>query len=436
MPDAATQEQNQIQGHGQVGKKVALRKLKLTDAIVSRLPIPTGSALLYWDTQQRGLAVRVSKGGTRRFMVQYRRAGAGRAEPAQSVTLTAATNVAEARKAAAAVLGGVAQGQDPAQLQRENKRVERAVVSALLDSYEADLSRRRYVNALTAMSILLRVLKGWTGRDIKTMTRQDAVNLVEQSTNQSDARKHLTGLLNYAVHKGMIPANPLSGWRKMRATNAERLAKAAHGRALSDDEIRAVWAAASPGTAFGRMVRALILTGTRRGEMAGLEWSMIRTDRIVIPPSHTKMAREHVVPLTDALRDVLAACPKTKATLVFPSARTNRAMSGWFKLVAKIEAAAAVKFDLHDLRRTFRSGLTRLGIGTELAEVCLGHQRSELLEIYDKADRWDERAAAFTLWAEHVQRVVALGAGPDGSATTGNVVDIAMTRRPHGKAAA
>lgn len=422
MLDGTTPEQG--------AKKVALRKLKLTDAAVAALAAPEGSAVLFWDTLQRGLAVRVSRGGTRRFIVQYRLAGGGRAAAAQSVTLTAATTVAEARKAAAAVLGGVAQGKDPAQAQRESKRVEKAMISALLDGYEADLDRRRYVNAVTAMSILRRVLKGWLARDIKGMTRQDAVTLVEQSTNQSDARKHLTGLLNYAVHKGVIPANPLSGWRKMRATNAERLAKAAHGRALTDDELKAVWQAADAGTTFGRMVRALILTGTRRGEMAGLEWPMVQADRIVIPPSHTKMAREHAVPLTDAMRAVLAACPRTRAGLVFPSPRTGNAMSGWFKLVAKVEDASKVTFDLHDLRRTFRSGLTRLGIGTELAEVCLGHQRAELLEIYDKADRWAERAAAFKLWAEHVERVVAEDAAPEGQ-----VVNIATAKPARRKAA-
>lgn len=418
------------QGEGRGGKKTALRKLKLTDAMVRDLPAPAGAAVLYWDAVQRGLAVRVSRGGTRRFIVRYRRAGAGRAAPAQSVTLTTATTVAEARKAAAAVLGGVAQGRDPAQAQREIKRTEKAAVSVLLDSYEADLAHRRYVNAATAMSILRRVLKAWMGRDIKTMTRQDAVGLVEQSTNRSDARKHLTGLLNYAVHKGMIPANPLAGWRTVRATNAEKLARAAHGRALTDDELRAVWHAADPGTAFGRMIRALILTGTRRGEMAGLEWPMVQADRIVIPPSHTKMAREHAVPLTDAMRAVLAACPRTTAMRVFPSARTGGALSGWFKLVARIEARSGVAFDLHDLRRTFRSGLTRLGVGTELAEVCLGHQRAELLEIYDRADRWAERAAVFKLWAEHVERVVTKDAGPEGQ-----VVNIATAKPARRKAA-
>ena len=422
MLDAATPAQG--------AKKVAVRKLKLTDAAVGALSVPDGPPILYWDTVQRGLAVRVSRGGTRRFIVQYRPAGGGRTATAQKITLTTATTVTEARKAAAAVLGGVAQGKDPAAARRESKRVEKALLSALLDSYEADLHRRHYVNAATGMSILRRVLKTWLGRDVKGLTRQDAVNLVEQSTNQSDARKHLTGLLNYAVHMGMIPANPLAGWRKIRATNAERLSKAARGRALTDDELRAVWTAAAPTTSFGRMVRALILTGTRRGEMAGLEWRMVQTDRIVIPSSHTKMAREHAVPMTDALRLVLAGCPQTRAGLVFPSSRTGNVMSGWFKLVGKVEDAAGVTFDLHDLRRTFRSGLTRLGIGTELAEVCLGHQRGELLEIYDKADRWAERSDAYQLWAEHVDRIV-----PDGGVTEGQVVNI-TTAKPAGRKAA
>ena len=49
-----------------------------------------------------------------------------------------------------------------------------------------------------------------------------------------------------------------------------------------------------------------------------------------------------------------------------------------------------------------RTGLTRLGILDEIAELCIGHKREKLVRIYSVEDRLEEQANALARWADKV----------------------------------
>jgi hypothetical protein len=58
---------------------------------------------------------------------------------------------------------------------------------------------------------------------------------------------------------------------------------------------------------------------------------------------------------------------------------------------------------LHDLRRTARTGLGRLGVDRVVAELLIDHAISdELAAIYDRGDYWHLRVEAAQRWADHV----------------------------------
>jgi integrase len=83
-------------------------------------------------------------------------------------------------------------------------------------------------------------------------------------------------------------------------------------------------------------------------------------------------------------------------------------ISGWSKLEPKLRVQAGLTEDwtLHDLRRTFRSGMTRLGVEPDVAEIMLNHRPDTLRSIYDRDPRLDARRDAAERWANHVQAVV------------------------------
>ena len=74
-------------------------------------------------------------------------------------------------------------------------------------------------------------------------------------------------------------------------------------------------------------------------------------------------------------------------------------------------------FTPHDLRRTCRTGLARLGVDRVVAECVLGHRMPGVAGIYDRHDYVPEMRAALQRWADHVERIVS-------GEALGNVVEM------------
>ena len=188
---------------------------------------------------------------------------------------------------------------------------------------------------------------------------------------------------------------------------------------MSDAEILSVWAAAESLGSFGGLVQFALLTGLRRGELAGLRWSHIKPDRIVLEAQQTKSGVIHEVPMTELMRTVLEWQPLISATLVFPSSNANTRISGWTQLVRKLVLISGVSFTMHDLRRTCRTLMSRIEVPEDIAELAIGHQRVDLVARYNRDQAWPRRVDAFKRVSMHVSKI--LGGATD------NVV--AMTRR-------
>jgi integrase len=60
---------------------------------------------------------------------------------------------------------------------------------------------------------------------------------------------------------------------------------------------------------------------------------------------------------------------------------------------------------IHDLRRTFATGMQRLGIRFEVTEAVLNHvsgARSGVAGIYQRHDWREEKCAALSAWGRHI----------------------------------
>jgi integrase len=395
-------------------------RTKITDALVTRSELAEGERdKTIWDSEVTGFGLRLRPGG-KTWIVSYRPAGAGRSANSKKLKLASISVIAkvqDARQLARVTLGKIAGGADPLAERREAKRKDKAKIKDLLDRYEADLKRRSYVNRALVMADLRKRLKRHENADIKSVPASDYVGIIERLEREGmdgaakAFRLRASAFFSWCVSKAhVIDRNPLSSYRKTRATRADRVAKEEHGRALSDGELKAVWNAADPETVFGRLVRFLILTGCRRGEGAGLERPMISDNRrlIVLPAAFVKQGRDHLVPVGETLAELFRACPTdARSELMFPAGKTGGKISGWSKLLPKLRKAAGVGFQLHDLRRTCRTGLSRLGVAADLAEFALGHARGELEATYNRDEAEDRLREAMKLWEDHVLKVTA-----------------------------
>jgi integrase len=193
-------------------------------------------------------------------------------------------------------------------------------------------------------------------------------------------------------------------------------------RTLSDDEIVKVWRAAEEqGYPHGTMVQLLLLTGQRRGEIAGLQRSWIngRYHTVTLPDALTKNKREHTFPYSDMAARIFDTVPRFNSTeLLFPTRwADDRPLSGWSKY--KSEMTDGVPgWTLHDLRRTFATRLAEMKVAPHIVERLLNHKLgsignktggivSAVAEVYNRAAYMSEMREAIALWEKHLAALIA-----------------------------
>ncbi len=181
---------------------------------------------------------------------------------------------------------------------------------------------------------------------------------------------------------------------------------------LTDHELGAIWRACQDDD-FGRIVKLLILTGCRREEIGGLKWSEIDLDTgiMTIPGERTKNHRPLALTLPPMAIDILRSVPH-RADRAYVFGVRGGAFSAWSyatlalnNRIAAAEGKPLAHWTLHDLRRTMRIGLGKLGVPPHVAELVINHVKGGVQGIYDR-HRYELDQQALALWADHSFAVV------------------------------
>jgi integrase len=193
----------------------------------------------------------------------------------------------------------------------------------------------------------------------------------------------------------------------VRGMSRTRPRELARERILNDDELRAVWkrAEAFPGP-FGYMLRFLLLTAARRNEAAHMVDTELSNGDWIIPGVRYKNKLDHVIPLSQAARELLAQVPRIKGVkYMFTTGST--AIGGFSKFKEGFDKECnATGWTIHDLRRTARSLMSRVGVDADIAERCLGHVIPGVRGIYDRHAYYDEKRRAFEMLAAQIDRIL------------------------------
>ena len=159
------------------------------------------------------------------------------------------------------------------------------------------------------------------------------------------------------------------------------------------------------GYPFGTIVKLLILTGQRRGEVAGLEWPEVDYAAAVwtIPAARSKNGRAHALPLAPVALATIKSLPRLSDSFAFPARGNEEAtFSGWSKAKAQLDELAGVTdWTLHDLRRTTATRLAGLGIPPHIVERILNHAGGSfagVAGVYNRFEYGEEMREALKLW--------------------------------------
>jgi hypothetical protein len=113
----------------------------------------------------------------------------------------------------------------------------------------------------------------------------------------------------------------------------------------------------------------------------------------------------------------------------FPNASGDAFSAFAFNHKALLKQSGTQGWTLHDLRRTFATGLARLSTPIHVTEKILNHVSgsvSGVAAIYNRYDYWDERVAALAAWEKHVLQLVSAPRG----APTGSSEEVTPNENP------
>jgi integrase len=427
---------------------MTIAKKELTDAAIRKWRPPPGDRKIKWDALVSGFGIRPSGNGKKVFVLVKRINGA--LPSPRAIGEYGAVTLEEARETAREWTKLIKAGKDPAVEERRRRDaeeqarrdVEAAKARADASTFAAaiELYARQHLTKLRSgheveQTMRRGLLPAWGSRPLGSITRKDVkavVREVHDGGSPIAANRLLAytkGFFAWAVEEELLDASPAGLVKKLAKENRRK-------RILDDDEVRAFWRASGRmGCAFGTLYRVLALTGLRLREASnGRAREFNLTKRIwTIPAARMKGGNAHIVPLTDDLLAVLKKLApdsnKTKAKAdhdyLFSTTGGAKPVSGFSKAKARLDAKMLRTWQaigrakgedrraktlepwvVHDIRRSVRSGLSRLKIAEEVREAVLAHARPGIKGVYDLYEYLDEKREALTLWAARLRDVV------------------------------
>jgi integrase len=370
------------------------QRVRLTDTAIRSFTEPT----THWDSVIPGLGVRVSRGGTKSFIIFV---GPGRRKVLGRYPVLSLSGARTEAKnlLAEKTLGRVAPARTPhsAASERYFEDCERSLKPRTVYDYRRTLNKHFPFGQKSVGDI--------TAHDILTRINKLSATPAEQHYAYVVARAYF----NWCLKQHLISDHP------MRQMTPPKVGQS-RDRVLTDEELAIVYDAAAAGdSAFHRIVQLLVLTGQRRGEIAGLQWEWIGEDTITLPAEITKNRREHTFPLTSQAKAVLdRVTPIKDNPYVFPASKRRWAdreattFNAWSKNMRAFRETVPIDFTLHDLRRTLSSGMARLGVSQIVTEKLLNHltgSQSDIARVYNRYSYLAEMREALTLWEAHLHNL-------------------------------
>jgi integrase len=217
----------------------------------------------------------------------------------------------------------------------------------------------------------------------------------------------ISAFTSFAWKRGYIDHNFGAGLAKAPGKEKPR------DRLLTLTEVRAIYDAAgllSP--LWTPIIRLLILTAQRRGDIVGLRHSEIDFEkrRIDLPGARTKNGKAHIVHLSEpAIEIVNGVTPKND--LMFTTTGTTP-VSGFSKVKVEIDKLLPEEMEpwtFHDFRTAFATIMAEGGADEGIVDRILNHSASAsaasaVARVYNLSAQLDKRAIVLDRWAELVTK--------------------------------
>lgn len=381
-------------------------KRKLTTKFIEGQKPNPSKRLDFRDELMPGLVLRISTSGTKTFCLHKRINGKMRRI---TIGRFGVVSLAEARERVRQVLYEIETGrfEDRTGVEVETKPTLGDVIPDYIEKY-AKVHNRDWKRK----EALLGKFETLHGKRIDEIKRADVVkacDVIHKSAPVSANRAlaHLKHLMGWCVERGMIDASPIAGMKPMSKERSRE-------RVLSDDELGALWEVfGDEGYPFGDCMKFLMLSGQRRAEVAEMRWPEIDLEKRLwtLPSQRAKNGKQHTVPLTEAMIEVLRKTPRfVNSDYVFTTTGKTP-ISGFGRLKNRLDKAlpeSSAPWIIHDLRRTMSTNMAQIGVPQPVTEALLNHKTgvvSGVAAIYNVYSYADEKREALETWNAGIEEI-------------------------------
>lgn len=398
-----------------------------TDKFVSNLK-PKNKQ--YQKGEGNGFSVLVLPSGTRTFVYRYKFQNKGK-----MITIGPYGNtppllsLAEARKRFNTLHALFIDGLDP-QAELAPKPVEPPVessdeltISKLVDKFITEWSKINHSKAWSyenRRSLTVDLLPDWGEKKVSDLKPRDAINIIENVSKRAPGQarnllKAARKMYAYAVKRQYAEINP---FLNVDTDDIPAITPRRRERVLSDDEILVVWKQIDdmPGTSeVKRAIKMVLVTAQRPIEVVGMHrreidgnWWTIPWDRIKTENGKklNRVQRDHRVYLGPLAMSLLGE----SAGYIFSSIKIDDHIvrNSMSQRISKISPAyfGLPRWTPHDLRRTAKTLMARVGVRKEHSERVLNHTQDEMESTYNQYQYDKEKRAALLKLDKEITRLI------------------------------
>lgn len=365
-----------------------------------------------------GLRIRVKPNGSKSWLLNYTHP-IKKTRTNLSLGKYPEVSLANARKLALEARELLAQGIDPLdarkQQQEEHKAIHEHTLFNVTQEWFAikkdDITPDYAVDIWRSLE--LHIFPYIANTPVRDITAPQIIELLKPIAAKGSLEtvkrlaQRLNEVMNFATNCGLIQANPLTGIKA-----AFKKPKKENMAALKPAELAELMGAIA-NASIKRTTRCLIEwqlhTMTRPSESSGARWDEIDWDAKVwtIPAARMKKRRQHRIPLTQQMLDLLDVMRPISGSreFIFPSDRDpKKPCNSQTANMALKRMGFAGRLVSHGLRSLASTTLNEQGFEPDLIEAALAHvDDNQVRSAYNRTDYLERRKPMMCWWSGHIE---------------------------------
>lgn len=359
-----------------------------------------------------GLYLSIAGDGRRRWVFMFKRNG-----KVSELGLGSARDVslADARALATEYRKVIADGKDPLAVKRQKElpAIDIPTFGVVADRFVDEMVPQfRNEKHIAQWRMTLRVYaEPLRDRSINMIDTDLVVSVLKPIWQKlpetaSRLRGRIERILDFARVKGWRAGENPARWRghlDKLLPKRQRLTRGHHA-AMPFEKVPAFVRELRTRDAVGALaLEFTILTASRTGEVLGAKWSEFDLEKKVwtIPAYRMKAAREHRIPLTPRLAEILQALKEiAEGEFVFPGANPKKQISG-MSMTMVLRRMNREDVTVHGFRSAFRDWAAECTpFPNEVCEAALAHTIQNRTEAaYRRGDLFEKRRQLMDQWA-------------------------------------